>query len=204
MTEDQFLRPVIIAAPGRCGTSLTCAIFAAHGVWTGKCVSADDKNPLGYFENDRLKRAFQEREPAKMASLVPYDPAWKDVVRAALDADGYAGGQWLVKINPIAAPLWNDFSPIWILPRRSLGGMFASLRRAGFAGYLTDRELREALTFQSDVMDRLIDEGGVDVFPDELVTGNYQSIETALESAGITQDRKIIETTIKPHLWTTA
>lgn len=197
--------PIVIVGTLRCGSSLTANIFARHGVWTGECIPADRRNRGGYFENVAVKRAVRERidDPQRVLSQEVGPQNWfRPFMEKTLASEGYAGGPWLVKHSALYWRLWDDFAPKWVLPRRDLGEVFRSLRKADFASYATDAELKDALKRIDRMVEHLRDDhGGVEIDMARLVGGDRGQMIEALKHCGIDPDPEIVARVVRPEHW---
>lgn len=184
-----FERPIVIMGASRSGTSLTAGIFAAHGVWTGKCMAADKRNPKGFFENKAMKQYFRSGR---------LDPqSWKSFIKETLDLEGYQGGAYLFKHGAERWPLWSEFKPYLICCRRPYDTFAKSRDRAGFKPIS-----RNVWQRYQDIMDKAIEvNGGVNIYADHFKKGDFSSIEEALSYAGIEPDINKIRSFYEPRLW---
>lgn len=190
--------PVLIVSLPRSGSSMVAGAFARHGVWTGTCRPADAGNPKGYFEHvgiaDLIGRTCGHRvhrgEPPAPV------PAWRSRVEAVLRADGYTDGPWLWKGAAIYAPLWRECRPVWVVVRRSDAAVAASGRAGGHY-----RPNATSLAAHHRIMDDLVAGGAVEVDAAAVARRDYRTLEAALERAGLTPDRAVLDAWIEPALW---
>ena len=190
--------PIIIISLPRSGSSMTAGIFAKHGVWTGPCINADNKNPRGYFESLPFKRKIIEQVGAIVHKgiLAQHDPGWPGIARKVIESNGYMGGPWLVKHSAMYYPLWVDMNPKFVCVRRDLQSIERSGQKSGL--------LRNSAAIQPHVeaMDYVRDNfGGVDVFTDKVVAGDFSSLERAFDHCGIDFDPAIADEFVDPKLW---
>lgn len=199
--------PIVITGTLRCGSSLVAHIFAAHDAWTGECQRGDYRNPNGYFENTAIKQCIQQRVdpedlPKIFTSACEPQEWFRDFVTGVLEGEGYESGPWLVKQSALYWRLWDDFEPTWVLPRRDLSEVFASLRKAGFASWASDDELKRALTMIDGIVDMLRDErGGIEIDVAKLIGGDLGQINAALVQCGIDPDESTIRSIVTPAYW---
>lgn len=201
-------RPILILAMPRSGSSMTAGIFAQHGVWTGRCRGPDPKiNAKGFFENSAIKHALIrrygkltlarretafEREPD-----VDLDPHFRNDVESILLAEGYAGGPWLFKFSALYWPAFAAFDPIYVGVRRE-GVVEANLTRQEMFG-TPDRERVERMVALHDAA---IDETGCPVvMTDDVVAGDFSSLERAFAHCEIDFDPSIALDFVDPDLW---
>jgi len=177
---------------------MTAGIFAKHGVWVGPYKAGDNKNQKGYFESLPFKQAIIERvgEIVHKGVLAPQVEGWKDQAIDLIERNGYECGPWLVKHSAMYYPLWHEFDAKYICVRRDL----KAIERSGqSSGMLRNPK---AIPPHVEAMDYVRDNlGGVDVFTDEIVKGDYSSLERAFEACGLDFNPAIANTFIEPNLW---
>jgi len=185
------VEPIVILAAPRSGSSMTAGLFAKHGAWVGPCMPGNKRNEKGYFESIPFKRSLLENcgrlvESGDVANPVP---GWREIAERILSDNGYTGGPWLVKHSALYYPVWHEFSPRFICVRRSDQGLRASEEATGM---IANIEAHKA------VMDAV---GGVDVFTDDIVAGDFSSLERAFDFCDIRMDRAIVDDFVEPSLW---
>lgn len=187
--------PIVIISLPRSGSSLTAGIFSEHGVWTGKCKKACQRNPKGFFENIRICSEIDKRFRGYVhkGSPCPKVEDWGDVVAQCLESDGYTGGKWLIKHSAVYAPLWGDMNPIYVNVWRDK----ESIQKSGKAAKIynmNDGSYENHLKIMRDY-------GHVDVYPAEFQDGDFSSIIYALEYCGIKPDLEKIKEFYEPDYW---
>jgi len=190
--------PIIVVGTPRSGTSLTAGIIARHGVWVGPCKDGDAKNPTGYYESLPFKAALINAcgRIVHNGKLAPQVPAWRDIAARILDEHGYEGGPWLVKHSAMYWPVWHQFDPIWVCCRRDADAIARSGKES--------RLLRNPAAIQPhvDQMEYLRDHHGAhEVWPEDVVKGDYTSIRKAIEAAGLTFQPEIADAMVQPNAW---
>lgn len=196
--RESVMRPIIILSLPRSGSSMTAGIFAKHGVWVGPYMKGDRHNAKGHFEGLPFKEEIKKVAPQAAQQGIPADPVddWPNRVRSILHRHGYSGGPWLFKGSAMYYPLWLSMDPCWICVRRDIRAIEQSGKRSGM--------MRDDVRVPGHVgaMDYVRDElGGVDVFTDELIAGDYSSIVRAFDHCGIKFDPAIADDFIDPTLW---
>lgn len=190
--------PIIIISMPRSGSSMTAGIFAQHGVWTGTCRAPSKQNAKGHFENLRFRQEIISRVGAivQKGKLAPELKGWRQVAERVIIKDGYNGGPWLYKSSAMYYPLWHEFSPKFICIRRNIDSIKKSGRASGyFRAHKAIKPHIEAMDYVRDYL------GGVDVFTDEVVKGDFSSLEKAFDHAGIEMDHAIVDDFVEPSLW---
>lgn len=190
--------PIIIISLPRSGSSMTAGIFARHGVWVGPYKDGDSRNAKGYYESLPFKQAIIKTvgKIVHKGVLAPEVKGWRQTAERILENNGYDGGPWLVKHSAMYYPIWHEFSPKFICVRRNV----ESVKKSGKAsGYLTNAA---AIQPHVEAMDYVRDHlGGVDVFTDEVVYGNFESLRRAFDHAGISFVPGIADDFVEPNLW---
>jgi hypothetical protein len=191
-------RPIIIISLPRSGSSMTAGIFANHGVWTGPCRGGTKENPKGHFESTPLKKEIIATvgpvvHEGRLAERIE---DWPRRVSRILKANGYKGGPWLFKGSAMYYPLWVDMNPHWVCVRRNIDAIKASGKKTGYLKH--GRSIPAHVEAMDYVRDHL---GGVDVFTDDVIRGDYSSLERAFDHAGIEMDRAIVDDFVDPGLW---
>jgi len=192
------VEPIVILAMPRSGSSMTAGIFAKHGVWVGPYQAGDKTNARGHFECLPIKREIVKAagKLVEAGTLARPVDGWRHRVEAIIAAHGYNCGPWMVKHSAMYYPLWHEFNSRFVCVRRSVAAVKESGKRTG---YLTNPE---AIPAHTKAMDHVRDHlGGVDVFTDELVAGNYSSLERAFDNCLIDFDPAIADDFIDPSLW---
>jgi hypothetical protein len=177
---------------------MTAGIFAKHGVWVGPYKQGDRHNAKGYFESLPFKEAIIKKvgRIVHRGILAPQAAGWKAEAVGLIKRYGYTGGPWLVKHSAMYYPLWHEFDPRFICVRRNL----KAIERSGQSSGMLTRTA--AIQPHVEAMDYVRDNlGGVDVFTDEVVKGDYSSLERAFDACGLTFDPAIADDFVDPTLW---
>lgn len=196
----KILDPIVILAMPRSGSSMTAGIFSKHGVWTGRTHPGSTPNPKGYFENLDFKEDLIRRygRLAQTTSPATHCDGFAQFVRRTAPE----GKKWLVKHSAMYRKAWDEFSPKFVCVRRRIDGLLGSNRKSGFLGTRDDVEMRKIIEAHNEQMDIAVSlQGGMNVYPDEWIEGNYESIEKALEFCGIEPNRSVIEDFVEPEYW---
>lgn len=182
-----------ITGPSRSGTSMVAGLFAAHGVFFGDCIPADEHNPKGYFEHPELIRRID------MGTLANWPERWWELARQ----EGYVdGSHWAMKRGPQAWPWMRLMSPrLIIVCKRPKEQVLASrLRRwpkkRGRHGDMWRRTKRS--------LDGVVKETSCPVITlhtDKIVGGNYQRLREAFAKFGLEFQDHIADAWIDPSIW---
>ncbi len=198
------MRPIIVLAMGRSGSSLVTGSLALHGLWTGVCRPADDHNPRGYFENLRLNGAlgrlypgsiYHEMQPMRLPRR------WPTFVRSVQDREGYRGGPWIVKANAFTWPVWVPFDPVFVFVRRNIEVTARSAERHDPGAELDlDDWLTIAEAHHAEMNRVRAIVGGFDVSSTRLAGGDFDQIAPVLSAIGMTVDREALASFVDPTL----
>lgn len=199
-------RPVYIAMQARSGSSMTAGIFALHGFWVGSHRLTSAANPKGSFENLELKKVFKKyypNLPLEIGVLAEPNQSLRSEIELTIARDGYTGGPWLWKASVMYWPAFHVMNPRYVCVFRRKESIFASNRTTRMFGqFLPDAELRENIQVQQDEMHDLCQhQRAYPVYTDELIEGNYASIERAITGLGFAFNRAAVEEFIDPLLW---
>lgn len=176
---------------GRCGSSTVAGIFHAHGVWCGSRLRPDKYNPLGYYENRKLKDAIRQWHGFDFMGDEPeFKPGWKREVEGIIKADGYREGPWMYKHGAFFHKVWQEFNPKIIKVQRNLPDVFKSYRKCGFLKIYNDRDLEQIIRRQKIIMDKL---PGVTINAELLFEREYKELEIALDYCGLDFDKTIAD-----------
>ena len=187
---------------------MTAGIFARHGVWTGKCRAPDPiVNAKGFFENTAIKKALIDRygkltlargETAfERAPEVDLDPYFRAEVETILRREGYEGGPWLFKFSALYWPAFGAFDPYYVGVRRE-GVVEANLTRQEMMGTRNRARVERMCTLHDAVIDEV---GCPVVMTDEVVHGDYTSLERAFEHCGLEFDPSVALDFVDSSLW---
>jgi hypothetical protein len=172
----------------RSGSSMTARIFAAHGLkhkGNNNCEKKEiDKWIKQYYQKDHLNP-----EPA------PYIKGFKAYIES-LGIDLWKG-------DVMYYPLFHRLKPKIVCIKRDVESVVKSLRAKNpGAKSLNADKVRQIILTRYEYMDELKEKhGGVDVFTDQLIKGDYSSLEEAFEYCEIPFKEKIARNEIDPSRW---
>jgi len=201
MRED----PVLIFMTPRTGSSLVASIFGAHGLWIG----SNMRVAWGYrnFENidigSRLDAITNRGEDqfAYMKKKIPLSE-----FRATFDSRVPDDTDWMFKTNIRFWYLMDGMfkAPRVVFVRRNLGSTIQSnidkSKRRLDASYR--QSVRDFVTSRFAFMDSLSRERGIPfVNSDEVVAGDYSSLESAMRACGLELDESKAAACVNRSLW---
>lgn len=185
---------------------MTAGIFAQHGVWFGRCGKPRSSNRKGDFENRRIKQEqikrwgmltlAKKRTEFEGNPVCTYQPGFTEKVRQILSVEGYESGPWGYKQSALYKDAWRDFDPMFIGVRRC-NVLQANRTRQKMMGTDDPERIRRMI----ELHDRIIDECEVIVRTDDVVQGDYSSLERAFEYCGLDFDPKIADEFVDASLW---
>ena len=210
-------QPIFITGVERSGSTLIAKIFNICGVHAGLVSTM--------YENIGIKQMMDRfLYENRNGSLFPdvksqsISTTWKDRVLDILTAEGYTDGPWMCKSSRMGQmwPTWHYAFPNarWIIVRRRTGDIIQSCVKTAYmsmfkdpshlkqVGALTEEEGWKWWIHQYEKQFVEMIETGVNcriVWPERMVTGDYQQIYETLEWLGLTWSTKIVET-IDPML----
>jgi len=169
---------------------MLAGLFAAHGVFFGRCKEPDKHNPRGYFEHPAI--------PGLRARDVPGWPAlWWD----ALEADGWDGEEpWGIKHATTRWRWFRQLKPtLIVMTKRPEADVIASLRRTGWK--LNPERVVRNYKRRLKRIKREADRPIVTVFTPALIQGDYSQVVPAFDALGVAFDPAIADAWIEPGIW---
>lgn len=197
MSDTLKSRPIIIISMPRSGSSMTAGIFHKHGVWVGPYHKGDKTNAKGHFEGLPIKDLIKRRVGAivNKGILAEQHRGFKHELLRILEEHNYSN-PWLFKCSAMYYPLFLDFEPHFICVRRDVNSIIASGKKTKF--FVNE----DAVQPHIDAMDAVVKHhNGVSVYTDEIIKGDYSSLQWALESCGLQMDKAIVDEFVDPSLW---
>jgi hypothetical protein len=209
-------QPIFVTGIERSGTSLIAKIFSICGTFTGDVSTMYENYVLTLMMDQFLTSRMNGIFPDIKDLNIPLD--WHDKVQANLKAAGYKDGSWMCKSSKLAQmwPVWNYAYPNarWIIVRRRTGDIIESCMKTGYMrtfkdplrlkeiGVKTEEEGWLWWVHQYEKRFVFMIESGLNckiVWPERMVTGDYQQIYETLDWLGLQWNSEIV-TTIDPML----
>jgi hypothetical protein len=179
----------------RTGSSMTAGIFAKHGVWVGPYNKGDKANQKGHFENLDFKTFAKVTGLTGIHKCREFQPSDEIIKRFKKTVFTEAKEPWLFKGSAMYWRLFDDLSPNYICVRRNKKDCLASNQRAGLS------TSSPSYDYHNSTMDMLVEKGGTDVFTDEIIKGDYSSLEAAFKYCGLEFNQEIVDDFVSPELW---
>ena len=196
--------PIIIMMVPRSGSSMVTSIFHAHGLWVGRC---EPINQFGYFPFENVDIRLRLRHLVTpdlqsdariktfnsgchlgfvrkcIAEIVPPDKPW--VYKTGID-------NWCLFDG-----LYPDMKFVFV--KRNTDSVLASLQDKEDSPDLHSRPIIEA---KYRTMDELSASRNIPcVHTDELIDGNYTSLEKAFSHCDLSFMSEIAKLIIRPESW---
>ena len=209
-------QPIFVTGIERSGTTLIARIFDICGAHTGTVSTMYENYALTMMMDSFLVDRHNGLFPDIKDLTIPLD--WQDKVNAILKAEGYKDGPWMCKSSKLSQmwPVWNYAFPNarWIIVRRRTGDIIDSCMKTGYMKTFKDQSNLNAVGAKTETEGwlwwvhqyekRFINmiESGINckiVWPERMVTGDYQQIYETLDWLGLEWNSQIV-TTIDPML----
>ena len=174
----------VILMQSRSGSSMVAGIFAAHGFWYGESY---DKAGYPTFENVDVKDAIKANKDkiTRGEFCQPFDPCFYPEYEP-----------WFWKGPVEVYPCFENFGAQTILVRRNARANVDALMARHPGG---DRDYARSLYVKRhNLMDEV---GGIDVYSDEIIAGDYTSIKLALNACDVEFNPELAKSVIRPDMW---
>ena len=206
--------PILITGIPRSGTSIVAAVVQQCDVFIGNILKRSmyenhairDNIMKPYFERMGKDPKGQFPLPETKHVTIPAD--WREKVEKLITAQGYSEGTWMYKSTTMGLiwPVWHNAFPNakWIIVRRRTGDVIQSCLKTGYMRAYTDAE--GWLGWVHEYEKRFVEmiEAGVNckvIWPERMVTGDYQQMKEALEWLGLQWFDELTDF-VDPLLWT--
>lgn len=180
-----------ITGPSRSGTSLVAGLFAAHGVFFGDTVEADEHNEKGYFEH----RLIVDRVETSNID------GWPEIWWNTLEDNGFRSGWWAVKRGPRAWPWVEMLRPHLIVICKRPVKQIARSRLRRWPGRNDPAVSIDTAKRQLADIAREATCPVVTVDTNRLVRGDYRKIRKAFTAVGLWFHEDTARTWIDPGIW---
>ena len=186
----------------RSGSSMVTEIFVRHGLWVGR---TEKENRHGYrpFENKDLRTLLQgltwrDATPARLRYF--RDGRSQRDVRRIIRHNVPPGVRWVYKTGIDSWRLFEGYpNAQFVFIKRHVDSVVRSnMEKSGNP----DQKIRPIVEARYALMDALAKERGIPyVYTDDLISGDYTSLKSALEYCGLTFQPEIADAVIDPGKW---
>ncbi len=207
-------QPIFITGAERSGSSLIARIFSMCGAFTGVINKMYENVELKQICHTYLEKYKVNNELICPTKSLTIPINWKEKVDAILlGCECYKDGPWMFKDSQLTRmwPVWHFAYPNakWVIVRRKTPDIIHSCVKTSYMKMFKDvkncmkvnakTEQEGWLWWIHEYEKRFVEmiEAGVNikqVWPERMVTGDYQQIYETLEWLGLPWDYKIVET----------
>ena len=180
---------------------MVAGVFRNHGVFAGKCLGVTPKIPTGAVENIGLKAILKNDYPLGLDTIKLFREGFRAKIEAILEDEGYVDGPWMAKHAAVYWKVWDEFNPKFVCIKRDYHSVIRSNTESGMAG-IKGQALVDAYNLNIEQMEevrRLYDAVTVDA--NEVVMGDYSSLENAFEFCGLEFDEGKANEIVNPKHW---
>ena len=193
--------PILITGVERSGSTLIARILGLCGVWSGYCNNMFENQTIVGFNNELLNLS-----PIGLPDVdtlqIPVN--WGKSINRVLVAQKGLGKPWMVKHSGLTRlwPVWNYAYPDakWLIVRRRTGDVIQSCIKTGYMRIFKDPVIRSEFLFENEGQAWLwwvheyekrfvqMIEAGLNcriIWPERMVTGDYQQIYETIEWLGL-------------------
>jgi len=209
-------QPIFITGVERSGSSLIAKILSICGTFTGTISTMYENYGLSLMMEEFVEERRDGLFPDLKNLQIPVN--WRDRADQILQKDGYKDGHWMCKSSKLAQmwPVWNYAYPNahWIIVRRRTGDVVDSCMKTAYMKLFKNKDNQRLVGVDTEMDGWLwwvhqyekrfvtMIEAGVNckvVWPERMVTGDYQQVYETLDWLGLKWNTKIVET-IDPML----
>jgi len=205
-------QPVFITGVERSGSSMIAKILDISGIFRGDTSKMYENHEIQHLTTKYISQSLVNGELLldTQTLIIPRD--WKKKVDAILKEEGYKDGLWMVKSSHLTQlwPIWNYAYPNarWIIVRRRTGDVIESCTKTGYMKIFKEESNLQKVNAPNEwegwkwwvhqYEQRFVEmmEAGINckiVWPERMVTGDYQQIYETLEWLGMEWNSKIVE-----------
>lgn len=195
--------PIIVMGLPRSGTSLIAGIIYIHGAWVGEYHLEGEHNVRGNFVNKKIGKILLEEKKSCPDKI-------REAVLREMIKQEYQGGHWVVKhaFDPKRYNAWlKAFKPVWILVKRNpedvLNSKIRSYIYKNKKSRVWDKEkIKRGIITKYSAMDNFLKKNNAfEIWPSELIKGNYQQIKYILKQIDLPFSKEKINKFILPQYW---
>jgi hypothetical protein len=204
MKQDCQNMPIFVTGIERSGTSIVARILRMCGAFTGETTEMQENVNIKILVDNLYKSMGanpngQQPMPNVEKLYIPIE--WKRDVFTQLENHGYTDGKlWMYKSSRICQiwPVWYYAFPNarWIIVRRRTGDIIQSCLKTKFMTAFNDKEGWRWWVHEHEKRFVEMMEAGLNckvIWPERMVTGDYQQIYEMLEWVGLKWNPKVVE-----------
>ena len=182
--------PILITGAARSGTSMTAGVINLCGAWGGELAKATPYNKKGMYEN----RAIVNEMVKPLLITVGADPMGQKPLPNIRDFEEIDSVQWREKFIKIMKSQGYNGEEDIISSCMKTGFMSKYKDRNGWLGWVREHVKRFKEMYENKLNIR-------EVFPQEMIDGNYIDIESIIEWLGLEWKEQTVKDFISPELW---
>lgn len=164
---------------------MVAAVFRAHGLFCGDCVTPFEDYPEGTVENMAIKKLIRDTVGRNFLDPPQAFPQMRDKFERILRAQGYDGGPWMAKIGAQNYRAFDSLEPFYVHVVRPLDDILASYSRSHFMQEYGPEKIRFAVERNLDLMKSI---HGAMVRAHHVAGGDFTSLEAAFRHCGLKFD----------------
>jgi len=201
--------PILITGAERSGSTFIARVLDMCGVWKGSCNNMLENTIIHSLHYEILKKIDELFPDTKLISI-PVN--WKETILDEIVADNWNGKHWMVKGSFLAQywPVWDYAFPDakWLIVRRRTGDVIDSCLKTGYMKPFKNNSNLELLGFEEEkdgwlwwvhrYEQKFIEmmQAGLNcrvIWPERMVSGNFEQIYETVEWLGLKWNNKIPE-----------
>ena len=205
-------QPIFITGVERSGSTLIARIFDLCGAFSGEKTNMFENIPLGFLIRHSGIQSYSS-SPVPLTKDLIFPEGWENKVLISLKDQDYKDGAWMFKSSLLTTtwPMWHKAFPNakWIIVRRKTPDIIQSCMKTGYMtmfknknnldkiGKATSEEGWKWLIHEYENKFVEMIQAGVNckqIWPERMVTGDYQQIYEVLEWVGLPWNDQIVET----------
>lgn len=192
--------PIVLLGFPRTGSTLAAHIFRDHGVWIGECEKKGGRLPTGGGENVAIKNILKTY-PGGIGERKIFKYGFKFKVEDILKNEGYVCGPWVMKHALVYWPVWNEFNPYFVIIQRDKDSILSSNNATSMAGVTGERleNLYKSHVTEMEIISILYNPPVIHM--NEVVKGDYSSLEAAFEYCQLKFNPEIPDRLINKDYW---
>jgi hypothetical protein len=207
MSIETKYNPILITGVERSGSTLVARILDMCGVWSGDCNKMFENKEIFGFKQFRSKTLFPH------TARINIIKGWDQYIINKIKLQGWDNQSWMLKNSKLAQfwPIWFDAFPDakWLIIRRRTGDVVHSCMKTGYMKLFKNHYNLEVLGIENELEGWLwwvrqyekkfieMTKEGLNykvIWPDRMVTGDYEQIKEVVNWLGLEWNEKIPDT----------